>query len=82
MQESGRGGRNREHVVATLYNSKPGTHVAGLMKEYLGNDTSCQCRFLIQNFLMYSESNMKQGCQCCGVCKKSCICSQYVLLEF
>ena len=81
IQESGCGGRNGEHAVATFYNSKPGTHVTDLMKEYLANDTSCWCRFLFQNFLMYSESNMKHGYQCCDVCKKSCICSQCVLLE-
>ena len=75
IQESGRGGRNGEHAVATLYNSKPGAHVTDLMKEYLANDTSCWCRFLFYNFLMYSESNMKHGYQCCYVCKKFCICS-------
>lgn len=46
------------------------------MKDYITNVSICRRKFLFENFLKYSEKDMKViGCKCCDLCSKTCKCS-------
>lgn len=76
VQETGRCGRDGDSSMAMLYRGKGGKNATRNVKEYVSNSTMCRRRMLFQDFLMYSERDIKvSGCKCCDVCGNACTCS-------
>ena len=44
------------------------------MIDYCKNNSQCRCCLIFEDFPDCQFIN--QGCQCCDVCQKSCICEQ------
>ena len=71
VQETGRCGRDGHSSRATSYQGKGGRYANTKVKNYVENMTTCRCRLLFQEFLLYSEEDIKvEGSDCCDICGK------------
>jgi len=81
LQETGRGGRDGQPAVATLYNISGVQHIDETMKMYISNKTECRRKLLMQQFdefVTESDDEILSLCACCDVCELICRCCNCV----
>ena len=76
LQESGRGGHNRELSHAILY-TYPGCtlgYVSPAMKKYVSNTDTCRRCLLLEQFPGLHQFDTLDQHSCCDVCTRECQC--------
>ena len=77
VQESGRAGREKQPSCALLVYGRKDlrqTYISDHMRRYCQNQDECRKKILFEDF--EGCENIKfNGCMCCDVCKKQCMCS-------
>ena len=78
VQESGRAGRDKQPSCALLVYGRKylrQTYVSEHMRRYCQNEDECRKKILFEDF--EGCENIKfNGCMCCDVCKKQCMCGK------
>ena len=75
VQETGTSGRDGKPSQAILYFAKRPINTTTESLKYASNVSVCRCRLLFQDFVMYSETDVRvTGCACCDICKNKCTC--------
>ena len=78
VQESGRAGRDGQMSCALLVYGKRDlcqTYTSKHMIKYCQNESQCRKKILFEDF-DGCQNVVSNGCMCCDVCKKQCMCGQ------